>query len=35
MPQPLLLQWDPYTRGLAHSETLHSQIHQVVDTTTD
>jgi len=28
--QPLLLQGSPYERGLAHGETLRSQIHEVV-----
>ena len=28
--QPLLLQGSPYARGLAHGETLRSQIHEVV-----
>jgi len=30
MAPPLLLQGAPYERGLAHGETLRSQIHEVV-----
>jgi hypothetical protein len=30
MAQPLLLQGAPYERGLAHGETLRSQIHEAV-----